>query len=60
MADEPDWDALIERAEWGPVITAAYPGDCASCGYHWDDGEPIRADGEGGWLCEDCGEDDHL
>ena len=38
----------------GPWITAAYPGEC-ECGGSFDEGEQIRADGEGGWLAECCG-----
>lgn len=43
----------------GPWVTAAFDGDCdgTSCGGRIVEGEQIRADGEGGWLCEPCGED---
>lgn len=43
----------------GPWVTAAFDGDCdgTSCGGRILEGEQIRADGEGGWLCEPCGED---
>lgn len=43
----------------GPWVTATFDGDCdgTSCGGRIVEGEEIRADGEGGWLCEPCGED---
>ena len=37
---------------------ARYDGDCDACGYPFDAGDMIRSDGEGGWLCEDCGLED--
>lgn len=42
----------------GPWITASYSSECAGCGGRNDEGEQIRADGEGGWLCSDCGTGD--
>lgn len=41
----------------GPPITASYPGKCA-CGEWFNAGEPIRADGDGGWLARCCGDVD--
>lgn len=41
----------------GPWITAGYGSDCDGCGEEISDGDRIRSDGAGGWLCEDCGED---
>lgn len=41
----------------GPWFTASYPGDCDECGGEFEAGDMIRADGDGGYLCEDCGED---
>lgn len=41
----------------GPPITAQYPGKCA-CGEQFSAGEPIRADGDGGWLAGCCSDID--
>ena len=35
---------------------ARYDGECDGCGAEFEAGDEIRSDGEGGWLCEDCGE----
>jgi hypothetical protein len=45
------------NADLGPWFEARYDGDCSWCGEPIDEGDPIRSDGEGGWLCESCGED---
>jgi hypothetical protein len=45
-----------EDASYGPWISARYPGRCSSCDERIRDGDQIRSDGEGGWLCSDCGE----
>lgn len=37
----------------GPVIAARYAGKCA-CGERFDEGDPIRADGDGDWLAACC------
>lgn len=42
---------------FGPWFNASYPGECAGCWGVIDPGDRIRADGEGGYVCEDCGED---
>jgi hypothetical protein len=34
-----------------------YSGSCASCFNRIEEGDRIRADGQGGYECEDCGED---
>lgn len=39
----------------GPWITAGFDSDCDGCGAFIAEGEDIRADGEGGWLCQMCG-----
>lgn len=40
----------------GPWITAQYPGRCSENARHSiRPGDQICADGEGGWLCADCG-----
>lgn len=43
----------------GPWVTATFDSDCdgTTCGVSILEGMDIRADGEGGWLCESCGED---
>lgn len=45
-------------SEFGPWFPAAYPGACAGCGDDIYPEDPIRADGEGGWLGECCGDGD--
>jgi hypothetical protein len=35
--------------ETGPWFHARYPGTCSRTGDHFDEGDLIRADGEGGW-----------
>jgi hypothetical protein len=43
----------------GPWFTASYGGHCASCGDGFDEGDTIRADGEGGWECANCEDAGH-
>jgi hypothetical protein len=45
-----------ERPRYGSWFPASFPGECDGCGGHIDEGDQIRSDGEGGWLCEECGE----
>ena len=42
----------------GPWFLAAYHGSCAGCGDGIEPDDEIRADGEGGYLCADCGEEE--
>lgn len=42
----------------GPWFTATYAGECDGCGGQIEPGDQIRADGEGGWQGECCGDDD--
>ena len=42
---------------WGPWFTASYNSDCAGCGNGIFPHDEIRADGDGGYLCSDCGDD---
>jgi hypothetical protein len=51
--EQPDKDS----GGFGPWFYAAYSGECAGCWCIIDEGDLIRADGEGGYLCEGCGED---
>lgn len=39
----------------GPWFLASYPGEC-SWGDEIEEGEEIRADGDGGWEHRDCAE----
>jgi hypothetical protein len=41
-------DAPDERL--GKIITAVYDGEDACCGMGIEDGDRIRADGQGGWI----------
>jgi hypothetical protein len=44
------------RPAWGPWFTAAFDGECdGPCGREIQEGDTIRSDGEGGWLCDSCG-----
>jgi hypothetical protein len=43
---------------YGPWITARFDSDCDDCGGTISEGDEIRSDGAGGWLCQPCGEDD--
>lgn len=42
---------------WGVWFTAAYPGQCEGCGDGILPGDTIRADGQGDYLCEYCGQE---
>lgn len=40
----------------GPWFAARWPGRCSGDeGHHIAPGDMIRADGTGGWACENCG-----
>ena len=45
-------------SSYGPWIDARFDSDCDGCGVFIEEGDPIRSDGAGGWLCAGCGEDD--
>jgi DNA-directed RNA polymerase subunit RPC12/RpoP len=45
------------RSILGTWFTAAYYGSCADCGEDVEPDDEIRADGEGGYLCRECGEE---
>jgi predicted nucleic acid-binding Zn ribbon protein len=45
----------FKPAERGPWFFARYDGKCSDCGEQFESGQKIRSDGDGGWLCEDCG-----
>ena len=44
-------------SEKGPWFEARYDGGCGGCDGEIPEGDRIRADGEGGYLCETCGAD---
>lgn len=44
-------------SQMGPWFEARYDSDCDSCGCRIFEGDRIRADGYGGYVCEECGED---
>jgi hypothetical protein len=46
----------LSDAGWGPWFPARYKGRCANCAGRMDEGEQIRADGTGGFLCDRCGQ----
>lgn len=41
---------------YGPWIEARFDSECDGCGDLIEAGDRIRADGSGGWLCQECGE----
>lgn len=46
-----------ESASFGKEFAASYAGECSSnfCDdVEFEEGDFIRADGEGGWICADC------
>ena len=45
--------------EKGPWFGAQYAGACDGCGDSIEEGNSIRADGEGGYECRGCGEPKH-
>lgn len=42
----------------GPVFRAEFDSECDGCGFSIDEGEEIRADGSGGFIHVECGDDD--
>lgn len=50
-----DREPPADPANFGPWFSAAYPGRCSGCDKRTGTEDRIRADGEGGYLCEDCG-----
>jgi hypothetical protein len=42
---------------YGPWFTASYDSECDYCADDIFEGENIRSDGEGCWLCGTCGLD---
>ena len=41
---------------YGPWVTAGFDGECDDCGAPVSEGDSIRSDGAGGWLCASCGD----
>jgi len=49
----------VGGSDKGPWFGAQFPGICEGCGNGFEEGDMIRADGNGGWECEKwCGQDD--
>ena len=40
----------------GPVFAARYPGECADCGWGFEEGEGVRFSDEDELICEECGD----
>lgn len=56
----PDTMFQANPAEFGPWFEAQYPGRCAADRRHGiEPGDQIRADGQGGYVCRTCGQEDH-
>jgi len=58
---EDDRDDAVERddmPEKGPWFGAMYDGHCSAGECAIYEGDRIRADGQGGYECEDCGDED--
>lgn len=47
----------MRRSGPGPWFPARFDSECDGCGDPIDEGDQIRADGEGGYVCEGCGEE---
>jgi len=45
-----------DREQFGPWFTAQFGGPCYGCGDPVIPGNSIRSDGQGGWLCQSCGQ----
>ena len=45
-------------SKFGPWATAHWDSECDWCGDYIPEGEQLRANGEGGWICEICGRED--
>lgn len=48
--------AVADAQKMGPVFAARFPGMCEDCTEEFQENDPIRADGEGGYICESCGD----
>lgn len=46
------------QVQTGPWFQARRNGECDGCGGEVMTGDVIRPDGEGGWLCRECGHDE--
>ena len=47
----------MSRSGPGPWFPAPPDSECDGCGDAISEGDRIRADGEGGYVCEACGDD---
>ena len=51
-----DGRVSLDPARFGPWFSAIYPGRCSGpCDGRIETEDRIRADGDGGYLCSDCG-----
>jgi predicted RNA-binding Zn-ribbon protein involved in translation (DUF1610 family) len=57
--DDADNLLMAGQPRLGRWFTATYRGECANCDETIEEGDQIRADGHGGYLCADCGQDGH-
>lgn len=55
-AERETFRSTMERGIYGPWFTAQYAGMCAGCFEDIEPGDTIRADGDGCYLCPECGE----
>jgi len=53
-----EFDSPNDKDQPGPWIVAGFDGVCSRGGEHLLEGEDIRADGDGGWECRECVDED--
>jgi len=53
----PTVESMDDVVEKGPWFGAMYDGECSECDGAIFEGDRIRADGTGGYECEDCGDE---
>jgi hypothetical protein len=54
-AESATFRSTAERGTYGPWFAAKFSGMCNGCFEDIEPGDTIRADGDGCYLCEDCG-----
>jgi hypothetical protein len=47
---------VLDPSEFGPWFAARFPGRCSACNKPFNEDAQIRADGQGGYLADACGE----
>lgn len=50
-------DPPREDRTLGRPFAAAFPGRCVDCDEPFSEGDRIRADGDGGYVCSGCGDE---